>query len=143
MEIGILAGNCRCTTHCEKGVEPMGDCVCKLPGETVTARCEVCAGTTWHNNGSCISCVRKTREEAKQRAALRHQQILAAPANPVQIKDDELVIEADYRTPVNTVPKPAGKAPMMEIVLRVMGNDIVLASNLEDVLNLLRHAPRH
>ena len=138
MEIGIHAERCNCTTFCREGVEPMGDCIRRLPGDTVTARCNICGGTTWFNEGQCIKCYRESRERAKAQARLRHEQVLAAPANPVPIED------ADYR-PREPVPQKSPTPAFitgMEIVLKVAGNEIVIASSAEDVVRLLGYAAR-
>ncbi len=143
MEVGISAGTCSCIDACKKGVDPMSDCVVRLPGETVTAYCEVEGGTTWHNNGSCVSCIRKAREDRKKMMADRHEKILAAPANPNEIEDAEILRGSSEveRAPVKrvvegSIPSPAA----ISVVLRVSDMDIIIATDKTKIEEILRVA---
>ncbi len=138
MELGQHAEKCDCQHVCRKGVEPMADCVCRLPGETIAEYCDICDPShkkfTWHNNGSCITCIRRAFQEKKDRMAKRHAEVLVAPPNPVQIED------ADY-TPVET---PKGtidlvSAPTtLELILRVNGIDLKLTDDVAKVQRILQ-----
>ena len=151
MEIGIEAAHCNCTTHCQKGVEPMGDCICRLPGTTITARCEIEGGTTWHNNGSCVSCVRIARQAKKDANQLRHAQILSAPANPVQIEEADyfvpgadLILPGDlagsheFKAPAVGVRITPGNSALLEIVLKVNGVELSITKDLAKIQRILQ-----
>jgi hypothetical protein len=121
------------------GVDPMGDCICRLPGETVTAHCDLCDPThtkfTWWNNGACISCVRRARDDKKAKNALRHAEVLASKPNPVEIE------EADYVAPVdagNRYIQPEAPANVLEIVLRVNGIDLSITKDIKQIERMLR-----
>lgn len=137
-QLGMSAPKCRCTTYCEKGVDPMSTCICKMPGEVITAYCDQCDPShqrfTWHADGSCLNCANRVREERKKQMAERHARIMASPANPVEITDGAIE-EADYR-PAEPAPAqklwspPESAAPAASaIVLRMNGVDIVLTTD--------------
>lgn len=122
MEVGTRAAHCDCTTHCKMGVEIMGDCVCRLPGDTVTAYCDICdpthTKTTWHNNGSCISCVRTAREKKKEMNAARHAEILTSPPSQIDYTNETEAIIVKPAAPVQE------NSMLLEIVLRINGAEI-------------------
>lgn len=141
MDIGVIAEHCNCTTHCQKGVEPMGDCICRLPGVTVTAHCEVEGGTTWHNNGSCVSCVRIARQARKDANAKRHAEIMAAPPRPTQIVVPEEEPDGGPEAPQSRRfynEPPTQPVATLEIVLRVNGVDLTITRDLEKIQRILQ-----
>lgn len=142
MELGIVATPCICLYACEKGVEPMADCIRKLPGETVTARCDIEGGTTWHNNGACVSCIRRAREDRKKMMADRHAKILEAPANPVQIEEAEIVRGSSKVEPLTVNQVAVGSSPTpaasLEMVLRVNGVEVSITTNILRIERMLR-----
>jgi hypothetical protein len=47
---------CSCTTKCAHFVEPMEDCIYRLPGDIRTQKCETCDSFTWHQDSTCLRC---------------------------------------------------------------------------------------
>ena len=154
MDIGIAAPKCKCVHGCEKGVEPMTDCICKLEGDVRTARCEAEGGTTWHVNGSCLSCTRKAFHEKKERMAKRHAEIMSAPANPVDLSNVDLDKEMEEFKALPSreqrrifVPNNEEKARIveeapvnstMELVLRIGGVDLTISRSVVEIERMLR-----
>lgn len=111
LSLGMSAPKCNCKTHCEKGVDPMETCICKIPGEVITAYCDQCDPKrerfTWHVNGSCMNCVNRVREDRKKQLAERHARIMASPANPD--RSIEEIEDADY----TDVPRPSSATALV------------------------------
>lgn len=68
---------CSCEPDfCAKGVNPANDCIMRLDGVVVSARCEVCNGETWHHNGACVACLRRAEAGTKGQRPPRQREVV-------------------------------------------------------------------